>query len=849
MPKLRIQLLGEFQVVVDGLPLTCLKGDRQQSLFAYLLLHRHTPQSRQHLAFLLWPDSVEAQARADLRNLLHTLRQMLPDADHLINSDTLTLQWHPAADFTLDVAEFQHAAIQAKQASDATLQLQWLEKAISLYMGDLLPGNYDDWVMPAREELRQQFLSALEELVQLLEERGDYQAALRYGQRLLQQDSLHEPSYMRLMRLHALAGDRAGVQRIYQTCVTVLERELGVEPSPTTQAVYAQSMRMHVPVPAVESTSMTTAAASSPAPATRPRPLPSLRTAFVGRQRELADLALRLVDPTCRLLTVIGPGGMGKTRLAMETAKGHQPVFAHGIAFVPLAPVESADFIFSTIANALNLDVADAASPREGVLHHLREKEMLLVLDNFEHLIEGAAQISELLDETAAVKLLVTSRERLNLQEEWLFELKGLHGSAAVDGSGEEPGEEDEALALFLQSAQRAQQDFIPSTADLVSIHRLCQLVDGMPLGIELAATWVRMLSCAEIVNEVERSLDFLATSTRNIPDRHRSLRAVFDRSWQLLAVEESELFRRLSVFRGGFTRASAEEVAGATLPLLSKLVDKSLLQRIGDRRFDLHQLLRQYSEEQLAAAHEASPMRDLHLAYYLRWVEEDGPTYFRETAWLERIAVEYDNIWAALLWSTTGGDVEMGQRLAFSLHVYWETYGFWRQEYLWLTRLLALPQAQTPTLIRARILLHAGKYALHLVDSATACTYYEECLAIARQVHASQEVVMALIGLGDSLSDLTRAQTLYAEALALSQAAGYKEGEARAITCLGHLASGRGDYEGASALYEDALVILRGLGDSQGSHGILRELGINKLARHENQAAKLIFEECLRCA
>ncbi|MEZ4619239.1 MAG: BTAD domain-containing putative transcriptional regulator [Caldilineaceae bacterium] len=856
---LQIQLLGDFRLTYGDELLTSLNAERPQSLLAYLLLHRRAPQPRQHIAFLLWPDSSESQARSNLRNLLHGLRQTLPDADTFLLANTLTLQWNPDAPFALDVAAFDAALAQAATATDPAAVRCHLETALETYGGDLLPGNYDDWILAQREELRRRQVDTLYQLVGLLEEAGDYRAAQRYVQRLLLQDPLDEAAYVLQMRLCALSGDRTGIRRAYQSCLDLLARELDVEPSPATQAAYAAYLRLPPPASASAVAGVVAAAPGDPMVApnasaavntaarptlslTRARALPTPRTNFLGRKRELAELALRLADPHCRLLTVIGPGGVGKTRLALETAKGHQPVFADGVVFVPLAPLESVDQIVAAVADALHIACQGAESPLDGVLDFLQDREMLLLLDNFEHLLDGAALVSTLLDETATLKIVITSRERLNLQEEWIFELGGLPLISEQEGYGEE----NEAVALFLQSARRVRQDFVPSPADEAAIRQLCQLVDGMPLGIELAATWVRLLGCAEIVTEIERSLDFLATSLRNVPERHRSLRVVFDQSWALMSAEEQQIFRRLTVFRGGFTREAAEQVADATLPVLSALVDKSLVQQIGNGRFGLHQLLRQYGAERLAAAEESTEIRNRHLHYFVTYVEGEEPTYIREPVWLAQVAAEAENVWAALQWAATGGDVEMGLRLAFSLHVYWEMRGYWRDEYGWLTRLLALPTDSPPTLFRVRLLTHAGKGALHLIDIETAIQYYRESLALARALQSPPDIIMALIGLGDSQQDAEAAHEFYTEGLALSRAHVYQEGTARALTCLGHLAFTIGDNARATALYEEALVIQQAGGGQLAATGVLRNLGNCAFAQQAHARAAAIYQECL---
>ena len=243
-PLLAITLLGEFSLTLAGNPVANFAGDRPVSLLAYLLLNRDLPQSRQQIAFKLWPDSSDSQARANLRNLFYTLRQTLPQADSYLAADSMTLQWRSDATFTLDVSDFEAALAAAKIAASPLDKINNLEAAVSLYKGDLLPSTYDDWIIPLREELRQSFLDALHQLATLLEQQQNYRAATRYSQRLLQQDPLDETVYVQLMRLHARNGDRAGVRRVYETCATLLSRELDIEPAPTTQAAYEQFLRL-----------------------------------------------------------------------------------------------------------------------------------------------------------------------------------------------------------------------------------------------------------------------------------------------------------------------------------------------------------------------------------------------------------------------------------------------------------------------------------------------------------------------------------------------------------------------------------------------------------------------------
>ena len=348
--------------------------------------------------------------------------------------------------------------------------------------------------------------------------------------------------------------------------------------------------------------------------------LPVLPTPLIGRMRELAELGKLLRDPQCRILTLVGPGGIGKTSLAIEAAIQLENDFKDGAYFVPFAPVNSARFVVPVIADSIgfNFQGASPTDPKTQLLNYLREKHILLLVDNLEHLLNEQSFIEllmEIIQQARHIKFLTTSRESLNLQGEWVFEVHGLPIPDDLETEGT-------AVELFLQRARRAYVGFNATTDDFPAILRICRLVDGTPLGLELAAAWVRTLSCAEIAKELERGLDFLNNSGRDLPARHRSMRAVFDHSWKLLSDEEQSVLAMLSVFRGGFPLEAAEQVAGATLHTLSGLVTKSIIRRSGDGRYDLHELLRQYAKSKAQAdPDDYDALESRHSAYYLKFV------------------------------------------------------------------------------------------------------------------------------------------------------------------------------------------------------------------------------------
>ncbi len=324
--------------------------------------------------------------------------------------------------------------------------------------------------------------------------------------------------------------------------------------------------------------------------------LPTQPTHFFGRTAELAEFTALLQDPACRLLTLVGPGGIGKTRLALELADRVTPHFADGVYYVPLQALHKADNILSAIIASIPLHISSGEDPQQRLLDYLQAQHLLLVLDNFEHILAGIDLLSAILDHASQVKILVTSRESLKLREEWLRQIRGLD----YPENGSTASQPYSGVQLFVERARRLRGDFVPD-AHYSHIVRICQIVEGTPLALELAAGWIKSLSCREIAEELQQDWDILAARAPDAPERHRSMQAVFDHSWQLLTEDEQAGLRRMAVFRGGCTREAAQQVAGADLPLVAALVEKSLLRHdLDSGRYDMQELLRQYMQEQL---------------------------------------------------------------------------------------------------------------------------------------------------------------------------------------------------------------------------------------------------------
>jgi predicted ATPase len=400
---------------------------------------------------------------------------------------------------------------------------------------------------------------------------------------------------------------------------------------------------------------------------------PTYPLALIGRETELAEISQRLTNPNCRLLTLVGPGGIGKTRLALEALQLHRDTFLDGVHFVALQSITAHEFMVASIAESLDFQFSANRDLLEQLLEHLSQKSLLLLLDNFEHLLDGVHLVSVILAQVPHVKILTTSRERLNLVEEWIYEVGGL---AFPTAEAEDEIEGYGAVQLFMHNARRVRHNFALTPAHKPSVSHICRLVGGMPLGIELSSAWVRVLPCERIAEELQRGLDILETSMRNTPPRHRNMRAVFEPTWNRLTDTERDVFKKLAVFRGSFALEAGLVVADASRRTLAALVDKSLLRVDSAGRYSLHELLRQYGEEQLNCSPRTREQAlDAHRAYFMNLLgESEKQMVFlgqqKEAA--QKIGAELENL--RLAWQRT---VEQGlyTEMAASAEGLWGFY------------------------------------------------------------------------------------------------------------------------------------------------------------------------------
>lgn len=818
---LQLSLLGQVRISLDGEAVSGFVSSKAQALLCYLAMTLQGA-SRDTLIGLLWDELPEPDAKANLRVTLSNLRKLV--GDHL-EADRQWVQFNRSLPYRLDTETFEGAL-----AGGASLSA--LTEAAELYRGDFMAGFYlrdvplySDWQANERERLQRVALEIFDVLTQRLVARAEFPRAIHYASRLLALEPWREASHRELMRLYARTDNYTAALKQFETCRELLETELGVEPSAETEELNERIKSAR----------------------NRPRPIFPLQSSpLVGRVRELTLIADYLTTAECRLLTLAGPGGVGKTRLALEAAHRQTSGFLEGVYFVPLAAATTVDAFLAAVASSLSFQFEGAKKPAEQLLAFLRGKEVLLVLDNFEQLVEAGTDFLIWLLEETSVKLLITSRERLKLRSEWILALEGLpYPASALEAS-----DDYDAVRLFLQTALRVSGGLRANTRDKAAVARLCRLLEGLPLALELAAAWVWQRPVEDIATAIEGGIELLTTDARDVPERQRSIRAVFEHSWHLLTQEERWTLSRLAVFAGGFTAQAASQVVGTTMPVLSSLVDKFLLQCSANDHYEQHSLLHQYAREKLAEhPKETAAIEARHAGYFLAFAEEAEQKLAGEQqrAGLESLETEHDNLRAALDWSLRS-ELATGLRIAGALWQFWRMRGYLAEGRRWYEALLAHPAA-LPSQERAKALAGAGTLAFYQGDYESSHSYHSEALAIRSQLGLKEAAARSRYNLGSLAAikgdDLT-AKAYFEEGIATFREMGNHWAVAYSLTNLGNITAKLGQADEAVAMFEESLQLGHQLGDQQIIVQALYHLGSAKLLQGEERTAEHLLKESL---
>jgi len=924
MAQLRLALLGPLQAVVDDEPVSGLSSAKIQALLAYLALERR-PHPRGALAELLWPERPAGKAGQNLRQSLSRLKRALErsGATGFIRATRQTLALNPEADVWLDVDAFTAAVDFARDHDHQEVEscgrcAARLEEAVALYRGDFLQellaesAPFEEWVILQREWLHGRALQALGHLAAHYIKQGNYRAAQNCARRQIELEPWLERGHRQLMHALAGMGRRSEALAAYDACRQALAEALDVTPSEQTRELYEAIRREKV---AGRPAADILAAGISP-PAAPAHNLPRQFTPFVGREQEEADIHDRLDRETCALLTILGPGGVGKTRLAVEVAKQRLDGYGDGVWFASLAAVGDPSLAPVAVANQLDLTLSGTAAPADQLIDHLRSRHLLLLLDNVEHLLgdeqahdseqahDGLDWLLDLLRAAPDVQLLVTSRMALNFRAEWLYEVAGLPYPPTPETAGSYA-----APKLFTQLGQRLRPDFRPD-AEWAAIVRICQLVEGMPLALELAAAQLPGTGCEQIASAIARNLDHLATTMADVPARQRSLRAVFTSSWDLLTAEEQAVLPRLSSFAGGFTADAATAVAGATPDLLERLLDKSFLRPDDNERYQMHEVLRHYAAEALVPD-AAAAVSARHAAYYADFTAAQHKLLNsdRQKEALVTMGRDFDNVMAAWRWALEQAEKSVEEpeeepadraesdlllgRFTDGLWAYLDDRGLYRDGLALFERALTSAPQEPATEAAARVWTYlrmaAGFFHQRLGQYPQARRHYERCLETYRRLEDLAESGHCLYYLGavagnagrleDALDNLREALAIYQrlesdrhvaniftkmgsvlelmgrydeaeqilrQALALKREAKQPIGVAISLNNLALLLWRTGQYDEAEAHFREALAINREIGNVGNEASCLSNLGRLFITRGEYRQAEALLQESL---
>jgi predicted ATPase/DNA-binding SARP family transcriptional activator len=828
------------------------------------MLTAGTPHRREKLAGMLWPDSTEDNARDYLRHALWRLRKALEGATSkgkvsaYIVADGLSVSFNADAPFSLDAATIEGIDPQFASTNE-------LMGALSLYEGELLPGFYDDWVVLEREHLQAVYEQKIEHLLEKLQEEARWEENLDWSERWISFGQKPEAAYRFLMTAHAARGDMSKVAATFDRCAKSLD-EYGFEPSEQTKVLY-EKLKYGKDKFEIKGSVAPTVKPPEPVNLSRTN-LPVPFTSFIGRENEI-DQILNLLKVN-RLLTLTGPGGVGKTRLAIKCANKVLSSFSDGVWWVDLVNLNSPSLVPQAIAKVINLHEVPDQTLNQSLIEHFRSKQALIVLNNCEHLVSACAQLSDqLLSSCADLKILTTSREALNVLGETIWQVPPLtlpDGQTKLDL---ESLNEFESIRLFEDRSLAVQPAFELNDKNAVVVLKICRRLDGMPLAIELAAARTKIMSTDEIALRLDDCFDLLTAGSRTALPRHQTLRATIDWSYDLLSEPEKTLFRRLSVFIGGFTLEAAEVIAAGedvsksqVVDLLGQLINKSLVMvaaSVGDlddeTRYGMLETIREYAHEKLEAEGDMQAVQNRHLAYFIDLAEDAESNYFGDKTmyWFRRLTEEIDNIRAAIDWSIESENANEALRLVGALVFFFlfqpDPHRKWLER---LNTVLSLQGGQGNTAERAKALYGIGMLYWSDINPADKTAELQEALSIANVLGDKVIIAKALSNLGLFASlrgDLAQARSYLEQSLDIFDELGpsYQQDSYWPQIFLAEVAFNQERTEEARRLYQDSASKLRKIRDKYWLALLVRRLGQIALREGDYEIAFANYTESLK--
>jgi predicted ATPase/DNA-binding SARP family transcriptional activator len=850
---LEIRLLGKFEVSSDGKPIT-IAARPAQSLLAFLILNAGTAHRREKLAGILWPDSLEETARDNLRHALWRLRKALQSvsAASYLQANDLTITFVTSEAYWLDTAKLE-------KLNESTSADELIAVLLN-YQGGLLPGFYDEWVVLEREHLHSIFEHHMARLTSLLQDEKRWLDVLDWGERWIKLGQKPEPAYRALMTAHAAKGDMSKVAATYERCVKSL-KEYAIEPSEQTHDLY---QRLKAGKERVK-TELSVAGLEKRRSLLKTN-IPVPITSFIGREKEVEEV-VKMVGRN-RLVTLAGSGGVGKTRLAIQSSHKLLNKFKDGVWWIDLVGMSDPALVSQAVAKVVDVHEVFNQPLIETLVGEFQRKRALLVLDNCEHLIIACAQLADrFLSGTQHLRILATSREALDILGETVWLVPSLSLPEFQDSITVKTLSKSESVRLFVERATMMQPQFNLTDQNANVVMQICRRLSGMPLAIELAAARIKMMTVNEIARRLDDRFSLLTSGNRMGLPRQQTLRATIDWSHDLLTEPERVLFRRLAVFAGEFTLDAAESICSQNelkrsnvLDLLGRLIGKSLVfanaAASGQTRYRFLETIRAYAFEKLKEAGEEIFIRDKHLEYFVRLAEETEPHLYapEQVEWFARTDAEIDNLRAALDWSEVGGNearLSNGFQLAGVLSWYWQrnySYEFIER----LQHMLFPSKTSKQTIERARALNTLGFLQWTLGRIAEARPYLEEALEIARRHGDQMTLGWALSHLGIVsilLQEYDSGLAFLEEGLAITRRLGISGRAAAGMTLsfTGDVYLMRKDEARALEQYEEGVTLLRETYNSNNLAYAERRLGFLMLKQGNYEKSKALFKESLR--
>ncbi len=857
-PPLQVQCFGGFHVRLGEEPITAFNTDKVRALFIYLVVEKGNFFQRSHLAGLLWSDIPEEQALHNLRQAISLLRKAIREVDQtIIYADREQVGIQKNAHLTADILEFSQLIQEAfrfyqNQHGLGTINIVALRKALQVYKNPFLDRYhlnvsplFDEWLLITREKYDSLAVEGLAYLAGYYERRNEKTNAIQVLRKIIHISPWDENAHYQLIDFLAQDGQWSAAQKQYASLIHYLKNDLNVTPDPKTEALF-ERVRTHTLSSTPTSNHIKTI-----------NNLPLSHSIFVGREGEIDKLSEMIADPMIRLVNILGLGGIGKTRLVLEIASYQVGVFHHGVFLIALRNVESFDGFLSTIGEALRMKFSDQTAKNQQIIDYCRQKQMLLLLDNLDSLASNhqvRTLLSEIVEHCKQVMVLTTSRQKINIVEETVFRLDGLKYQDEEQPAEKEIKQSDSCL-LFKQRVQSSHQDFEITPENQDTIHKLCKLVEGHPLAIELVAGSVTGKIEQRIEETIEQGMGAFVSALANTQQHHKTLAAVFDLSWQRLTGQEQTDLSRLSVFKGGFEEKSVYEAFQIDAHSLTSLIDNSLLRVNLQGRYDLHEIVRQFSEQKCKQTGEWERVIAVFSQYFFSFLQNQLAC-FREgdqTSCLENIERELDNIYVAWDWFLNSNQFSVIADVIEVLYQFFSIRSRFLQGIEWLEILRSKIEGQPEyKMLYAMVLNRIGSLAYKARHNELARNDLYTCYDLLTTQDNKYELAFCLIGLGSielrsknyqkALEHATQSLRLYREVQDVS-------GEAYASYLKGLILNRLAEYDQAEVALQHSLSLAREINNKRRMVAPLNLLGDIACIRGEYKKAELIFQEGLEIA